>query len=81
MKEKLLELARQVLELNPTELAKLMPEMKARMQCYDGSYEWEQAVVAFFIINAVRFKSQLPAAAVRLGPGPFAERPRLRVVK
>ncbi len=74
-------LAEQVLELDQATLKKLLPEIQARMEQADGTPEWERAVVAFFMINAVRAKDHLAKAHGRPDMEEIHEPPRLRVVK
>lgn len=80
MKDKLNQLAEQFLDLDACELIRLLPDIQQRMQHCDHSPEWERSVVAFFLINAMRFKNN---AAMRCNQAASMaeERPRLRLVK
>jgi len=80
MKDKLDRLADQVLTLDDHELAQLLPDIQKRMQHCDHSPEWERSVVAFFLINAMRFKNNAALRCSQAAP-PSEERPRLRLVK
>lgn len=74
-------LARQLLSMDPQALRQLQPRIQARMEQADGSPEWEQAVVAFFMISALGVKDHLAQAAGRPPVERDQEAPRLRRVK
>ncbi|HOF05323.1 MAG TPA: hypothetical protein PK175_02105 [Syntrophales bacterium] len=60
MLEKTLEkIADKILGFDEASLAFLWEKYKQRMEHFDASREWEQAVIVFFIINAVRAKNQI----------------------
>ncbi len=80
MQEMLDRLADQILDLDPDELKALLPQIQARMDDPDQSREWERAVIAFFMVNAIRVKQNLADKAQR--PSfPLVEGSRLRLVK
>ncbi|MCB2185774.1 MAG: hypothetical protein KQJ78_05110 [Deltaproteobacteria bacterium] len=81
MQEMLDHLADQILDLDPCELAELLPDIKTRMDECDNSREWERSVVSFFLINAVRFKHHLSEQAERQPVRSTNRRPHLRLVK
>ncbi|MDR1041983.1 MAG: hypothetical protein LBR80_17815 [Deltaproteobacteria bacterium] len=56
-KEKLEEIARQVLEMNENELMELLPGYQSRMENYSTIREWEESVVLYFLINGFRIKN------------------------
>ncbi len=55
-------IADQILTLDEDEVAKILPHYKQIMEDYTPSPEWERAVVAFFLINALRVKNNLAQA-------------------
>jgi len=55
----LYDLAEKVLKLEDINVCDLLPEVQERMECPDGSPEWEQSVVVFFILNGLRVKDNL----------------------
>ncbi len=58
--EKALEgIAERILALDEASLTGLWGKYKERMERFDTSREWERAVIAFFLINAVRVKNQI----------------------
>jgi hypothetical protein len=58
--EKALEgIAERILSLDEASLTGLWGKYKERMERFDTSREWERAVIAFFLINAVRVKNQI----------------------
>ena len=58
--EKALEgIAERILTLDEASLTGLWGKYKERMERFDTSREWERAVIAFFLINAVRVKNQI----------------------
>ncbi|MDI9570733.1 MAG: hypothetical protein QM278_08425 [Pseudomonadota bacterium] len=60
MLEKTLErIAERILCLDEASLASLWSKYKERMDNFDASRDWERAVIAFFVINAVRAKNQI----------------------
>lgn len=81
MQKTLTNLADQLLAMDPEALLLLQPQVQARMEQADGSLEWERAVVAFFMISALRVKEHLAQAAGRPSLEQAQEPPRLRVVK
>jgi hypothetical protein len=52
-------IAERILALDEASLAGLWEKYKTRMENFDATREWEKAVIAFFIINAVRVKNQI----------------------
>jgi len=55
-------IADQILDLDEEELAKILPHYKSIMEEFSPNPEWERAVIAFFLINAVRVKKNLAQA-------------------
>ncbi len=94
MLEKTLEkIADKILGFDEASLAFLWEKYKQRMEHFDASHEWEQAVIVFFIINAVRAKNQIFNEEIRklrnrTAPPPLrmsdaggGGKPRLKLIK
>jgi hypothetical protein len=92
--EKALEgIAERILSLDEASLTGLWGKYKERMEQFDTSREWERAVIAFFIINAVRVKNQIfneqlqkqrsqqPIPSGNKTSAPEGKRPTLKRVK
>jgi len=52
-------LADEILSLDEADLSTILSHYKKIMENFQPTPEWERAVVAFFIINAVRVKNNL----------------------
>ena len=59
MEKALEKLAEQVLSFDEASLAQLREKYRARIERFDGTREWEKAVIVFCIINAVSMKNAL----------------------
>jgi hypothetical protein len=60
MIEKALErLAEQILSFDEASLANLREKYRLRIEHFDGTKEWEKAVIIYCIINAVSLKNTL----------------------
>lgn len=58
--EKALErLAEQILSFDEASLANLREKYRLRIEHFDGTKEWEKAVIIYYIINAVSLKNTL----------------------
>jgi hypothetical protein len=52
-------IAEKILALDEASLSGLWDKYKTKMEQFDTTKEWEQSVIVFFIINAVRVKNQI----------------------
>ncbi len=52
-------LAEQVLSFDEASLVQLREKYRVRIEHFDGTKEWEKAVIVFCIINAVSMKNAL----------------------
>ena len=52
-------LAETILNLDEASLISLWDKYKKKMENFDTTREWEQAVIIFFIINSVRVKNHI----------------------
>jgi len=52
-------LAETILNLDEASLTNLWDKYKKKMENFDTTREWEQAVIIFFIINSVRVKNHI----------------------
>jgi hypothetical protein len=60
MMEKALErLAEQILSFDEASLASLREKYRLRIENFDGTKEWEKAVIIYYIINGVSMKNSL----------------------
>lgn len=60
MMEKALErLAEQILSFDEASLASLREKYRLRIENFDGTKEWEKAVIIYYIINGVSMKNAL----------------------
>jgi hypothetical protein len=59
MEKALEKLAEQVLGFDEASLAGLREKYRSRIERFDGTREWEKAVIIFCIINAVSMKNAL----------------------
>ncbi len=58
--EKALErLAEQILSFDEASLASLREKYRLRIENFDGTKEWEKAVIIYYIINGVSMKNAL----------------------
>ena len=58
--EKVLEkLAEQILSFDEASLVQLRERYRLRIEHFDGTREWERAVIAYCLINAVTLKNTL----------------------
>ncbi|MBM4287303.1 MAG: hypothetical protein FJ135_03975 [Deltaproteobacteria bacterium] len=82
------DLAAKILSLDEEDLAEHLTHYKKIMEDFNPTPEWEQAVIAFFLINGVRVKNNLMHAQSRTKnllhfcqPDCSRGQTRLRVVK
>ena len=59
MEKALEKLAEQILSFDEASLASLREKYRARIEHFDGTREWEKAVIVYSIINAVSMKNAL----------------------
>ncbi len=59
MEKALEKLAEQVLAFDEASLAALRDKYRQRIEDFDGTKDWEKAVIAFCMINAVSMKNAL----------------------
>jgi len=60
MLDKTLEqIAQKINMLDEASLTRLLPRYKLKMEEFEPTPEWEQAVIIFFLINAVRVKNTI----------------------
>jgi hypothetical protein len=59
MEKTLSQIVDRILQLDETELTRLLPEYKRIMDDFQPTKEWEKAVITYFVINAVRVKNTL----------------------
>ncbi len=75
-------IADRVLAIDETELDDLLQHYKCRMAQGEPTRAWERAVVAYFLINAVRVKNALKNHRQHRPKAPAAGQvPHLRLVK
>jgi hypothetical protein len=86
--EKVLEkLAEQLLAYDEASLANLREKYRSRIEQFDGTKDWEKAVIVYCMINAISLKNTLfneNMLKKRKGkekPSPLSGRPRLKRVK
>ncbi|MDR2339287.1 MAG: hypothetical protein LBF40_04020 [Deltaproteobacteria bacterium] len=95
--EKLKAICAEISNLSENELMALLPKYHRRLEDFQNIREWEEATIAFFIINGIRIKNiQLPqkigqlcqkAVLPKLGrkdpkdSQPNTPKPSLRLVK
>jgi hypothetical protein len=90
MEQALEKLAERILSFDEASLVSLRDKYRKRIDHFDGTKEWEKAVIVYALINAVSMKNALFNENVKKGnravrkqepdpPGP--ERPRLKRVK
>jgi hypothetical protein len=82
MKAKALEsIAEEVLAIDDTELDTLLQHYKSRMTQGEPTRSWERAVVAYFLINAVRVKNALKKGKQQRPKVPSGQVPHLQLVR
>jgi len=59
MEKALEKLAEQILSFDETSLANLREKYRLRIERFDGTKDWEKAVITYCIINAVSMKNTL----------------------
>jgi len=59
MEKALEKLAEQILSFDEASLANLRERYRSRIEHFDGTREWERAVIVYCIINAVSMKNSL----------------------
>ncbi len=59
MEKALEKLAEQILSYDEASLANLREKYRSRIENFDGSKDWEKAVIVYCIINAVSMKNTL----------------------
>ena len=59
MEKALEKLAEQILHFDEASLASLREKYRTRIENFDGTKDWEKAVIVFCIINAVSMKNTL----------------------
>ena len=59
MEKALEKLAEQILHFDEASLATLREKYRTRIESFDGTKDWEKAVIIFCIINAVSMKNTL----------------------
>jgi hypothetical protein len=86
--EKVLEkLAEQLLAFDEASLANLREKYRSRIEQFDGTKDWEKAVIAYCMINAVSLKNtlfnenMLKKKKGKEKASPPSGRPRLKRVK
>lgn len=85
--EKVLEkLAEQILSFDEASLVQLREKYRLRIENFDGTRDWEKAVIAYCLINAVSMKNALFNENVlkrnkQKKEKPSKDRPGLRRVK
>jgi hypothetical protein len=57
IEDTLKELAKRVLALDEETLISLVPKYRKRMDDFEPSQEWEEAVIIYFLINGFRIKN------------------------
>ena len=85
--EKVLEkLAEQILSFDEASLVHLREKYRLRIEHFDGTKEWEKAVIVYCLINAVSLKNTLFNENIlkrekEKKEGPYKKRPGLKRVK
>jgi hypothetical protein len=86
--EKVLEkLAEQLLAFDEASLANLREKYRLRIEQFDGTKDWEKAVIVYCMINAISLKNtlfnenMLKKKKGKEKPSPSPGRPRLKRVK
>jgi hypothetical protein len=59
MEKALQKLAEQILSFDEASLSNLREKYRSRIEKFDGTREWEKAVIVYCIINAVSMKNAL----------------------
>jgi hypothetical protein len=85
MEKALEKLAEQILGFDEASLSSLREKYRLRIEQFDGTRDWERAVIIYSIINAVSLKNNLFNENVlrrKKGMGrPVSKPPRLKRVK
>ena len=84
MEKALEKLAEQILSFDEASLVHLREKYRLRIEHFDGTKEWEKAVIIFCIINAMTMKNTLFNENVlkgKRGKGPSKGYPGLKRVK
>ena len=86
MEKALGKLAEQILAFDEASLAHLREKYRLRIEHFDGTKDWERAVIIYCIINAVSLKNNLFNENVlrrkkEKEGKPLKEHPRLKRVK
>jgi hypothetical protein len=79
MEKAIEKLAEQILSFDEASLVHLREKYRLRIEDFDGTKDWERAVIAYCIINAVSMKNALFNQNVRKQKsekGESADRPR-----
>jgi len=59
MEKALVRLAEQILSFDEASLAHLREKYRLKIEHFDGTKDWERAVIIYYIINAVSLKNTL----------------------
>ena len=59
MEKALEKLAEQILSFDEASLVHMREKYRLRIEHFDGSKDWERAVIVYYIINAVSMKNSL----------------------
>ena len=59
MEKALEKIAEQILSFDEASLVHLMEKYRSRIEYFDGTKDWERAVIIFCVINAVSMKNAL----------------------
>ncbi len=59
MEKALVRLAEQILSFDEASLVHLREKYRLRIEHFDGTKDWEKAVIIYYIINAVSLKNTL----------------------
>jgi len=78
MEKALEKLAEQILSFDEASLASLREKYRLRIEQFDGTREWEKAVIVYCMINAVSMKNTLFNENVLRQKKGKGERPKMR---
>jgi hypothetical protein len=78
MEKALEKLAEQILSFDEASLASLREKYRLRIEQFDGTKEWEKAVIVYCMINAVSMKNTLFNENVLRQKKGKGERPKMR---
>ena len=79
--EALEKIADNVLSLDESDLATLLDHYKDRMSQGEPTRAWEQAVIAYFLLNGIRIKNTLKQDKLRRQEPTTEKTPHLCLVK